>query len=326
MNAKTKLRPLLQALTSAAPEEAVCAAYHSDAKWRGSHPLNEISGAASIAAKVWRPIMHALPDAERRDMIFIGGEYRGGDFVCALGMIAGTFRQNWLGIPASGGAVYLRYGECHQVRDGKIIQSTVLFDILDLMRQAGFWPVAPSLGAEQMWPPPITGDGLQMGENPPQQGAASLKMVLDMHAIINNYDDIGCTREDLLAMPQKDCWHKKMMWYGPAGIGTCRGLEGYVDFHQLPFRRAFPNRRAAGHYAQIGDGNYAMTGGWPSVAAKHSGGGFLALPPSGRDITMRVMDFYLCDEGLIRENWIPLDMPDVLRQMGADIFARAGFL
>jgi len=151
-------------------------------------------------------------------------------------------------------------------------------------------------------------------------------MVLDMHSIINNYDDENCTREDLLSMPQKECWHEKMMWYGPAGIGTCRGLAGYVDCHQLPFRRAFPNRKATGHYARIGDGDYAMTGGWPSIKAKHCGGGFLGLPPSGRDITMRVMDFYLCHEGLIRENWIPLDMIDVLRQMGVDIFARAGFV
>ena len=39
-------------------------------------------------------------------------------------------------------------------------------------------------------------------------------------------------------------------------------------------------------------------------------------------VTMRVMDFYLHHEGLIRENWVPLDVLDLLRQMGVDVLAR----
>jgi hypothetical protein len=37
---------------------------------------------------------------------------------------------------------------------------------------------------------------------------------------------------------------------------------------------------------------------------------------------MRVMDFYLHHEGLIRENWVPLDILDLLLQMGVDVLAR----
>ena len=33
----------------------------------------------------------------------------------------------------------------------------------------------------------------------------------------------------------------------PGGIGTTRGLQGFVDYHQLPFRIAFPNRRGGNH-------------------------------------------------------------------------------
>ena len=41
-----------------------------------------------------------------------------------------------------------------------------------------------------------------------------------------------------------------MMWYGPSGIGTARGLEGFVDHHQLPFRMTFRERDywKIGHY------------------------------------------------------------------------------
>ena len=39
---------------------------------------------------------------------------------------------------------------------GKIVQSSCLWDVLDLLRQADFWTLAPSLGTEGMWPTPIT--------------------------------------------------------------------------------------------------------------------------------------------------------------------------
>ena len=54
----------------------------------------------------------------------------------------------------------------------------------------------------------------------------------------------------------------------------------------------------------------------------HGGPDWLGLAPSGREVTMRVMDFYLHHEGLIRENWVPLDLIDVLRQLGVDVFDR----
>jgi hypothetical protein len=34
------------------------------------------------------------------------------------------------------------------------------------------------------------------------------------------------------------------------------------------------------------------------------------------------MDFYRADEGLIRENWVPIDILDVLMQMEVDVLAR----
>ena len=95
-----------------------------------------------------------------------------------------------------------------------------------------------------------------------------------------------------------------------------------VDHHQLPFRTAFPNRRGGQHYIRIGDGRFSVTGGWPSVTATHLGGGFLGLGPTGRPVAMRVMDFYLHHEGLIRENWVPLDVLDLLMQLGVDVLGR----
>lgn len=309
-----------------------------DTEWRMSHPLNEMAGRDQVVEKVWQPLKHALPDLERRDLVFVGGDYQGRDYVAAVGHYCGTFRNDWLTIPATGRPIYLRYGEVFEVRDGRIVQANCLWDIRDFIRQAGFWPLAPSLGTESRWAGPITGDGIVLAETDPTQSAASIAQTLAMHKTLGDYNDLeGLGREGLLNMPQKQHWHPKMMWYGPAGIGTTRGLQGFVDYHQLPFRLAFPNRKGGGqwtdkevaasakrggHYIRIGDGPYSVTGGWPSVMAYHGGGSFLGVGATGKLVTMRVMDFYLHHEGLIRENWVPLDILDLLMQMGVDVIDR----
>lgn len=332
---KLRLHTALRDLTAGprgAFETRFEAVFGNEVEWRGSHPLNEMAGTAAVLEKVWRPLLRALPDLERRDLIFAAGRYEGQDMVAAMGHYLGTFERDWLTIPATGRPLYIRYGEVYTVRDGMITHATCLWDILDVMRQTGYWPIAPSLGVEGMWPGPITGDGLVLYETDPATGAESLAQTLAMHGTLGDYDDLEkLGRDGLLAMPQKEHWHQNMMWYGPAGIGTTRGLAGFVDHHQLPFRLAFPNRKGGiqitdrakgGHYLRIGDGNYSVTAGWPSVRARHLGGNFLGVGPTGREITMRVMDFYLHHEGRIRENWVPIDILDILLQMDIDVFDR----
>lgn len=312
----------------------LAAIYHPDAHWRGSHPWNEMQGVDAMARRVWVPLLESFPDLERRDDLVIGGTYEGRTYVGCVGHLVGRFRRDWNGIPATDQVIYLRYGEFHQMQQGRIAQSSVLVDVLDFIRQARFWPIAPSLGQEGAWPGPRDRDGLVFTVQDPQQSAASLQLTLDMQAALGAYDDTaGLGREGLLNMPQKRFWHPKMMWYGPSGIGTTRGLDGFVDFHQLPFRTVFPRdpqrpqppglgKHGGSHYVRIGDGRFSATGGWPSRHMMHLGGGWLGLGATGRAVTMRVMDFYGADGGLIRENWVPIDLIEVLLQLDVDVLAR----
>ncbi|MEL6946142.1 MAG: ester cyclase [Pseudomonadota bacterium] len=306
--------------------------YAEDAEWRGSHPLNEMVGPDAIAKTVWEPLFNAFPDLERREGILVGGRYQGRTMVASMSHYVGTFRRDWLDIPATGQPIFLRACEVHVIENGKIVQSTCIWDILDVMRQAGYWPLPPSWGTECLWPGPFTGDGVVLTEQDPEEGARNLAQTLAMHKTLGDYNDhLKAGREGLITMPQSEHWHKRMMWYGPAGLGTNRGLEGFVDFHQLPFRLVFPNRKGGaqisdpkigGHYIRIGDGAYSVTAGWPSVVAHHTGGGLLGSGPTGRTVGMRVMDFYLHHEGLIRENWVPIDIIHLLLQMDIDIMQR----
>ena len=338
---RARVLAALRAVAEAPPAglaDALDALAAPDARWRASCPMDEADGTAAAAARIWAPLKAAMPDLERRDAIFVGGVWGGATFLAAVGCYCGTMRRDWLGIPATGGAVTVPYGEVWRIGpDGRASEAYLLWDVLDVMRQAGVWPLAPMLGAAGLWPAPITADGVRLAPSDPAQSAASLAQTLAMHGALAEHDDrANLSRESLLTMPQRAHWHPKMMWYGPAGIGATRGLDGFVDGHQLPFRIAFHRpqgtfeqvmaaraRHGAGHYVRIGDGPYSVTGGWPSVYAVHAGGGFCGLPPTGRPVTMRVMDFYLHHEGRIRENWVPLDMLDLLRQMGVDPLARS---
>ena len=113
------------------------------------------------------------------------------------------------------------------------------------------------------------------------------------------------------------------MRYGPAGIGSARGLRRYQNNHSIPFLTAFPDRKGGYHYTRIGDGDYVATGGWGSVIATHAGDGWLGMPATGKRVEMGVMDFYRLErDGLVAENWVPIDVIDVLRQIGFDVFDR----
>jgi predicted ester cyclase len=298
--------------------------YHPDAEYRGSHPINEIAGIDAIT-DLWTTLRHAIPDLERRDSIFTGGigkpdsrmppEMAGRQLVASMGVIQGTMTGDLFGIPPTNGLVHLRVCEVHHLRDGRIARSYVLFDFLDLMRQAGVWPMAPSLGSEGMWPAPTT-PGVRIAENDQQAGQQSIDIVLGMHEALGTFDG-----KSVHSMRHGDAWTDDFLWYGPAGIGSTRGMAGFQQHHQIPFLIGWPDRQGAGHYVRIADGNFVVTGGWPSVRGTHLGE-WLGLPPTGRSIDMRVMDFYHLVDGRIHENWVPIDIIHIMLQMGVDVFAR----
>jgi hypothetical protein len=222
--------------------DALAALALPEAQWRAAHPLNVVDGDAAAQAAIWGPLVQALPDLERRDTVFVGGTYQGRTYLAAVGHYCGTWRRDWLGIPATGKTLYLRYGEVWQIGpDGRVVQANLLWDVLDAMRQAGVWPLAPSLGVEGMWPGPLTADGVRLVPSNGEEGRASLDQTLQMHRTLAEHDDrANLSRDSLIAMPQRDHWHPRMMWYGlgrhrhDTGAGRVRGRPPATVPHRLP--------------------------------------------------------------------------------------------
>ena len=292
--------------------------------WNAAYPIDELTGQDEFLDNYWLPLRRALPDIERRPYIRVAGSYDGqvmdgdgaaGEWVNATGYFVGSFVADLFGIPPTGRTLFLRFSELIRVQDERIVEAYVLLDFWDAMIQAGVSPLRPSLGHFGLVPPPAPLDGLHRPSGDQNESAASRDLVIDMLAGLGRYDG-----KSLLSMDQERYWHPDFMWYGPGGIGTTRGLEGFRAHHQGPFLRAFPTRAVDRTKSLVADGHYVVAGGWPHMTAEHLGGGWLGLAPTGRRLTMRVIDFWRREGALLKENWVGIDMFDILRQLGLDPF------
>lgn len=114
-----------------------------------------------------------------------------------------------------------------------------------------------------------------------------------------------------------------MMWYGPGGAGTTRGLSGFMRHHEIPFNEAWPDFKGGDHKARFADGPYICSTGWPSIRATHAGGDWMGLAPTGKAFEMRVMDWWRREGPLLSENWVFIDVLGTFRQFGRDLLAQA---
>ena len=132
--------------------------------------------------------------------------------------------------------INLRCCEIHEIKNGKIIESHILIDTLDFIRQLGIWPINKSRGAEGSWLSPYNTDGLDFYEEDFNVSKNNLRQAMEMNRSLNYKPELeNLTDQELkkrlLSHPQKEFWHKDMIWYGPCGIGTSRSLEGFIDMH-----------------------------------------------------------------------------------------------
>lgn len=110
-------------------------------------------------------------------------------------------------------------------------------------------------------------------------------------------------------------------WYGNAGCGTKRGLAEFQENWQRPFQAAFSEKVAVDD-ARIAEGEWMAAFGrqW----ATHSGE-FMGIPATGKRVEIRYMDFWKVRDGKIVDNYVMVDFPHVMRQLGVDPFGGHGW-
>jgi len=283
---------------------------------RMCHPFGE---GQDFVGDCLTPLHAAMPDLERRDMIVMAGTTpEGQDWVGCMGSYMGTFTAPFLDIPPTGHLAHMRYHEFYHLDGGQVVEMQAIWDIPELMMQARAWPMAPQLGAFLNTPAPMSGDGLAVSG----PGEAAMAHVIAMLTDLCRYP----VDPDPAVMRLEEYWHPRFNWYGPAGIGTSRGISGFRHWHQGPFLRGMPDRKldAMGDLMShwIGEGEYVCETGWPNMRLTVSGDGWMGIAPSGSEVLLRSLDFWRLEGGLIRENWVLVDLLDAHRQLGVDVLAR----
>ncbi len=283
-------------------------------------PFEDSVGPNGLFEQGYEPLLAAIPDLERRDFIVMAGPANGANWVGCAGFYTGLFERPWLDIPPTQHPVAMRYHEFFRIEDDQVVEMQAVWDIPQVMMQANAWPMTPSLGVEWLAPGPATQDGIITTPYDKAKADASLELVQDMLTAMAKHPLHGGVE----IMELDRYWHPKMVWYGPAGIGTVRRISGFRKWHQIPFLKAMPDRSGGSSDAgaMFADGDYVATTGWPNMRMTISGDGWLGIAPCNQEITMRSLDFWRCENGQIRENWVLIDLLHVYDQIGVDVFSR----
>lgn len=110
-------------------------------------------------------------------------------------------------------------------------------------------------------------------------------------------------------------------WMGNQGCGTKNGLNEFQDNWQRPFQAAFSDKVCIDE-ARLVQGEWMAAFG--RQEATHSGE-FMGIAPTGKRVEIRYMDFWKVQDGKIIDNWVMVDFPHVMAQLGVDAFSGHGW-
>lgn len=300
-------------------DAAIDAFFAEDGEINLVHPFEPVHGGRAYRARFLDDLRASFTGLQRSDYIAFGGSYEDQDWVTATGYYSGRFSQPWLGIRPTGALAHLRFGEFHRMEAGRAVESYIYLDIPELMIAAGQWPIKTSPGHARGFtgylPGPLGQDGLRWSDSDPAHSAESAALVTDMLRQLATRDEAW-----------RPYWHDNMIWYGPAAFGSFIGIEDFAGF-QVPFENTFsewiggavPGSETQ-HFTRFADGDFICSGGWPSLNAVQAKP-FLDQPSTGKRLYMRVSDWWRREGDRLAENWVFVDIPHVLLQMGYDLFA-----
>lgn len=116
-----------------------------------------------------------------------------------------------------------------------------------------------------------------------------------------------------------DFWWEDMIWIGPPGIGTMRGLQQFEYDLRASFLHAFPDKQA-GASILLAEGEWVAAEGFFHATFARD---WLGIPATGHPTRIRYTDFWRAEvrQGVrkLAENRVTIDILHVLEQSGHDI-------
>ena len=148
--------------------------------------------------------------------------------------------------------------------------------------------------------------------------ANDLSKTAETRAVVENMVD-GLNDHKINGMV--DFFAESFRWMGNFGCGTKNGLREFQDTWQRPFQAAFSDKVCIDE-ARLAEGEWMAAFG--RQEATHSGT-FMGITPTGKRVEIRYMDFWKVEDGKIVDNWVMVDFPHVLSQLGVDVFSGEGW-
>jgi len=270
-----------------------------DMIWHGPAGFGDICGRDAFKYEVMEPFYKTFPDYYVVNEIELANE----DWVAATGILTGTHKGDWLGVPATGKPVTMRFSDFWLIKEGKLAENWVMVDNLAVLHQIGAcsldWKFVNEIVRSQENIKTFSGIG-----------KSSRTVTQNIELVKSMCDALIAPEHDLEA--QKKFWKEDMIWHGPPGFGDIYTLPGFLKDELSVFYEAFPD--FDGDFDIIfGDSDLVAATGY--VTGTHQGE-WLGIPATGKKIKMRYSDFWLIREGKLSENWVMLDHLGVLKQMG----------
>ncbi len=158
--------------------------------------------------------------------------------------------------------------------------------------------------------------------NSPEQGALTkdndLSKTAETQQVIESMVD-GLNDHQINGMSK--FFAETFRWMGNTGCGTKTGLSEFQRNWQKPFQAAFSDKVCVDE-ARMFQGEWGAAFG--RQEAVHSGE-FMGIAPTGKRVEIRYMDFWQVKDGKIVDNYVMVDFPHVLAQLGKDVFDGEGW-
>jgi len=104
-----------------------------DMIWHGPPGMGDFHGVDAFKYELLRPFYKAFPDYHAKNDIEVADE----NWVSATGFVTGTHRGEWLGLPATGKPMRMRFSDFWLVRNGRLAENWVMIDQIHVLLQLG---------------------------------------------------------------------------------------------------------------------------------------------------------------------------------------------
>ena len=107
--------------------------WSEDMRWYGPAGIGTKESLRAFQDEHQRPFLHAFPDKRADDEVRFGC----GEWAAATGVQYATHAGDYLGVPATGKQVKVRYMDIWRAEGGKLVENWVLIDLVDFLDQIG---------------------------------------------------------------------------------------------------------------------------------------------------------------------------------------------